>query len=132
MNLSRIKFLFIDCQTTGMRPPAGQLLELAWSYASANCEPIVHSRLIALGEVHELPARIVEITGITAGELQTAPDLASVFKEFQATIDHAETPLTSVIHYAQFEKPFLADMFSRFKDQTELPFAILCSHQLTK
>src|ERR1035437_6663392 len=130
MNLRRGKFIFIDCQTTGMRPPAGHLLEFAWTYCSADEEPVVQSHLIQLPEGHELPARVSEITGIK--DLTGAMELKEVFTAFQKTVSDAAAPVFAVIHYAQFEKPYLADLYSRFAQTAEIPFTILCSHQMTK
>ncbi|MGZ3723917.1 MAG: GIY-YIG nuclease family protein, partial [Bdellovibrionales bacterium] len=130
MNLKTGKFIFIDCQTTGMRPPAGHLLELAWTYCSAEDEPRLQSHLVQLPEGHELPKMVSEITGIK--DLTGAVELTEVFAAFQKTVTEAGAKSFAVIHYAQFEKPYLTDLYSRYAQGAELPFTILCSHQMTK
>jgi DNA polymerase-3 subunit epsilon len=131
MSLRQNKFIFLDCQTTGMRPPAGQLIELAWCVNRADEAPSVQSHLIALAEGADLPARVSELTGIQAEDLLQAPTDEQVFDKFCVALA-ADQPVAAVIHYAQFEKPFLTDLFLRHAGQAELPFQILCSHQLTK
>lgn len=131
MSLSSRKFLFLDCQTTGMRPPAGHLLEFAWTLASAEDEaPKVSSFLIQLPAGEEIPYRVREITGID--NLEGAVTLETVFSEFKSLLCAVGDDAAAVIHYAQFEKPFLLDLFSRYGEKAEIPFPILCSHQLCK
>lgn len=129
MKLRESKFLFIDCQTTGMRPPAAHLLEIAWGSASANQDSIqVDSHLVALPNAGEIPHRVKEITGIADEEMRTAKSIEDVFNMFKGSL----TGDLALIHYAQFEKPFLLDLFARFENQSQLPFQVLCTHQLTK
>jgi len=132
MNLKRSKFLYLDCQTTGMRPPAGHLLEFAWAYGSTEDEPMPVSHLIQLPADHELPRKISEITGIEPEHMAEAHALEEVFAKFQAAIQAMPEPKMAIIHYAQFEKPYLADLFARFAQLNEIPFTILCSHQMCK
>src|ERR1700761_6286416 len=110
MNLKRSKFLYLDCQTTGMRPPAGHLLEFAWAYGSSEDEPTPVSHLIQLPSDHELPRKISELTGIGEAEMAAARDLSEVFAKFQAAIAAMPEPKMAIIHYAQFEKPYLVDL----------------------
>ncbi len=128
--------IIIDCQTTGMRPSVGSLLEIAWCRVTNSGEfgseispktfpePEIHSRLVELPEGEEIPWRVQEITGISAHEMVNAVSRETVLSELREALDGQ--PL-AIIHYAQFEKPFLLDLFGG-----ELPFEIFCSHQLTK
>lgn len=131
-NLRTTKFLFVDCQTTGMRPPVGQMLELAWTVTSLkdldSCT--VESALIALPEGTEVPKMVTELTGIQTADLAAAKNLETVFAELTKSLDSLDQPRFAIIHYAQFEKPFLVDMYSQFAQ--EMPFEIFCSHRLTK
>jgi DNA polymerase-3 subunit epsilon len=132
-SLSKQRFLFIDCQTTGMHPSIGQLLELAWCYTSADelalvgtSAATVHSALVDTG--HSLPWRVQEITGLKAADLLAARPLDDVRAEFQAAIAaaSADGPLWAIIHYAQFERGFLEPFLDG------LPFQILCTHMIAK
>ncbi len=133
MRLEDLDVLLIDCQTTGMRPSNGDLLELAWSPTNAREQkPEIHSSLIALPEGESVPYRVSEITGIKDSDLVEARPLEDVFADFDKAVARAGDPKTSVIHYAQFEKPFLADLYRRFREREELPFEVICSHALLK
>jgi DNA polymerase-3 subunit epsilon len=133
MRLREIEFLFIDCQTTGMRPSNGRLLELAWTTARAeDQDSTLHSSLIRLPEGEAVPARVSEITGIRDADLAQALSEEEWFTRFAKAVRELPAPKIAVVHYAQFEKPFLADLYSRFAGGSELPFRILCSQQLSK
>lgn len=132
-NLKDLKVLLIDCQTTGMRPSSGDLLELAWSATSAGEDrPAIHSSLIRLPEGESVPYRVTEITGIRDEDLENGLEVENVFQKFQASVSELPLGAPAVIHYAQFEKPFLLDMFSKFEGKEELPFEVICSHSLLK
>lgn len=56
MKLKELKILLIDCQTTGMRPSNGDLLELAWSLTDATEDsPKIESALVQLPEGEKFP-----------------------------------------------------------------------------
>ena len=143
MNLKTGKFIFIDCQTTGIRPPVGHLLEFAWAYCSAEDEPVLNTHVVQLPDGQEIPAMVREMTGLK--DLTGARPMAEVFAKFVETLSAAGVGVgnagangagapgaVAIIHYAQFEKPYLADLYSKFTGAAEIPFAILCSHQMTK
>lgn len=133
MTLEQLPVLLIDGQTTGMRPSSGQLLEIAWAVTTAaSTEISVESYLLALPEGKKIPYRITELTGITDKDLATCgKQFCDVLKALQTAAVRLAQPPLSVIHYAQFEKPFLVDLFARGGLES-LPFEILCSHGLTK
>jgi hypothetical protein len=56
MSLKDLKVLLVDAQTTGIRPPAAQLLELGWCATEAEGEIV--SRLVALREGASIPRRV--------------------------------------------------------------------------
>ncbi|NUN06031.1 MAG: GIY-YIG nuclease family protein [Bdellovibrio sp.] len=128
MQLSRTPVVFLDIQTTGAKPDNAHMLEIAWSTLASED---IHSRLVALPDTQEIPWRIQMITGIKQNEMTAAIPLADVissFLEFMQT-HAAENPVV-VIHFAQFEKPFLTDAFAKL--QKEIPFEILCTHEIAK
>lgn len=127
MKLKDRTFLIIDCQTTGMRPSVGQILELGWGLSHLQQ---IESHLIEL-ETGVLPPRVSELTGIQESDLKDAKPLKDVFSEFHKTLDSLERPAFALIHYAQFERSFLKDMFEKH-GVAEIPFDILCTHQITK
>lgn len=133
-NLLRAKtFLFIDCQTTGMRPSSGSLLEFAWGFASADSEAFeIRASLIRLPEGAAIPPRVGEITGLKTSDLENARESEDVRAEFVQSIEAftartGERPV-ALIHYAQFEDAWLKDLL---RDE-RLPFEILCTHRISK
>lgn len=133
MKLNDLDVLYLDCQTTGIRPSNGNLLELAWSVGRAG-RPMrnVESYLVQLPEGQSVPYRVTEITGIRDEDLVGALTLEAVFEKLQATLHSLNAPKIAVIHYAQFEKPWLLDLYARLTEAEELPFQVVCSHALTK
>lgn len=134
MSLSQTAFLFIDCQTTGMRPPQGRILEIAWSLATPEQAGLaaIHSRLIRLPDGESIPKTVARITGLDDHAMAEAVSEHEAFLELHTLIKAHPERLHCVIHYATFEKPFLTDWFERLGLASNLPFEILCSHRLSK
>jgi DNA polymerase-3 subunit epsilon len=126
MNLLEDTCLFLDGQTTGMRPPHGQLLELGFSLGSAaDLPPVVASQIFSLGPERSLQKKISEITGLQMNDLEGRPEPKSWFAEVFLPWIEEHKPKLAVVHYAQFELPFL-------KEHMEIGFEVLCTQQLTK
>jgi DNA polymerase-3 subunit epsilon len=121
MTLRDLELLFVDCQTTGIRPPNAHLLEIAWGIAKPDDEIEVHSHLVKLPDGHAIPRLVSEMTGLGADDLEAALERTEVGERLRAL-----NAATAVIHYAQFEKPFLLDLLGH------VPFEIFCTHQLAK
>lgn len=117
--------LFVDAQTTGMRPPQGQLLELGFSYGSAtDLPPVVAAQIFSLGS-GRLQKKISEITGLSHEDLEGKPEPQPWFEEQFTPWLERHKPLLAVIHYAQFEMPFL-------KAHMDVQFDVLCTQQLCR
>jgi DNA polymerase-3 subunit epsilon len=132
MDLSISRLLFLDCQTTGMRPTAGSLLELGWGFGRAS-EPeleILESDLVQLPEGKNIPLSVQELTGIQPADLQGAIPLEKLFIKFQESLQKNNETGLAVIHYAQFEKSFLEDLYFKMTGEKNLPFRLLCSQKL--
>jgi DNA polymerase-3 subunit epsilon len=126
MSLKDQRILIVDAQTTGMRPPRGQLLELAWCFTDARSEPEVHTRRLRLPQGHSIPKTVSEITGLKDEDDVPLFEPAEVAKEILFGLgDHC----WSVIHYAQFEIPFMKDLLG---DECVQDIEFLCSQKLTK
>lgn len=128
MSLKDRRFIFVDCQTTGIRPPAAHLLEIAWGVRDGD-ELTTRSHLVRLPEGQSIPKIASEITGLTATDLESASSIEEVAREFAKDMEGVDA---AVIHYAQFEKPFLLDLLRRVNEIEQLPFRVLCTHQITK
>lgn len=130
MSLKSRKYLFVDCQTTGIRPPAAHLLEIAWSVGTLDEDGApIQSHLVRLPEGQSIPRIVTEITGLTAGDLADAVAIEEVARKFAKDLEGVDA---AIIHYAQFEKPFLLHLLKRLRELDQLPFRVLCTHQITK
>lgn len=134
MKLSELKLLFMDCQTTGMRPSVGSLLEMAWGWGKAQDQKLesLQSELVLLPEGEDIPPAVRVLTGIQSWDLVQGIKAEELFKRFQESYENHNQHSVAVIHYAQFEKPFLQDLFSQFSANSELPFEVLCSQKIAK
>lgn len=125
MRLKDIPFFFLDLQTTGAKPGQGSILEIAWAD-----EKQTETYLVAQPEGASIPFRIQALTGIREEDLAEALPLAQVLERLAPFLapraGKGQRPW-AVIHFAQFEKPFLLEAF----DNT-LPFDILCTHEIAK
>lgn len=128
MSLQKLPVIFLDLQTTGAKPESGHILEMAWSSLSSE---EVASHLVALPEGEEIPKRIQFITGIYQKHMSKAIAFEDVFSRFGTYLKSiADENPTVIIHFAQFEKPFLTEAYTRL--QQEIPFKVLCTHEIAK
>ncbi len=125
------QFLFFDAQTTGMRPPTGRLIELGWSFGSASEDSRVEAQKFALPEGQSLPKKVSEITGLSDNDLANMPTLETWTKTHFLPWLKASSARCAMIHYAQFEIPYLRHMLQT-GETDELPFTVLCTHQITR
>lgn len=128
MGLKEHNVLFLDLQTTGAKPGGAHILEMAWSTWHNN---IVHAHTVRLPEDERVPKRIQYLTGIDDEMMLASKNLADILLEFQSHLDlfTGAKPVV-VIHFAQFEKPFLLDAFQ--SPLEDLPFEVLCTHEIAR
>lgn len=127
------KFLFIDCQTTATHPSQGQLLEIAWCWASVDefHTGEIETHLIKLNEGSTIPQRVREMTRITDEEMENANDIRDVLDTLKLQI--AEEGAThAVAHYAVFEKTFLEAAWKELYPEEIFPLAFLCTQKISK
>lgn len=118
--------LFLDCQTTGMHPRLGQLLELAWESLLGK-----RSYVIALAEGKTPPPRVSDITGLTEAHLAGAVPETEALAALEKDMDLLGEGAVIAAHYAQFERAFLAEAHDRLR-QAPLPWKLLCTFRISK
>jgi len=123
VKLKSLPVFFLDLQTTGAKPESGFILEAAWS--DSESEVVAH--LVEQPDQSTIPRRIQMITGVKDIDMEAATAFPLVMDELQSFIKNKSH---AVIHFAQFEKPFLKEAFSRFHD--DIPFPIICTHEIAK
>lgn len=133
MNLADREVIFIDCQTTGSSPTSGGLLELAFARASARTELPEVTYCILKQPYNLVPARITELTGITADDLDEAVSQRDASRALRQAL--TATP-HCIIHYAKFEMPFLRslmfDPLVNHRDNAVINFSVYCTHEIVR
>jgi DNA polymerase-3 subunit epsilon len=131
MKLDSLKVLSLDFQTTGMRPPQANLLEAAWSEVEAGSElseMVIQRHLVHHPDL-QIPPRVQQITGLKSSDLVNGlpeAELAAALFSAMGRVD------ALVIHYAQFEIPFIKQLFTQHLNKSDLDKPILCTHKITK
>jgi DNA polymerase-3 subunit epsilon len=114
---------FLDLQTTGAKPGEAFILEMAFLDMHGNA----HSFLVELPLDVELPRRIQLVTGITEKDMAESIPFPTVMKKLKEFIPKDSV---AIIHFAQFERPFLNAAFEALKE--EVPFSIICTNEIAK
>ncbi|HYT68391.1 MAG TPA: hypothetical protein VEL51_18340, partial [Vicinamibacterales bacterium] len=124
--LSQLEVLVIDCQATAAAP-RGHLLEIGW----AQVRSIVtypHACLIALPDGEQIPPAVSRITGISEHMMRAAVDRQLAWR---ALSDQAasltQQPAPTVIHFAQFEQPFLRRLAAGV-----FPLDVVCTRDIAR
>ena len=130
--LHDLEVLALDCQATGAFP-RGELLEVGWARSSASAagEPEIETHLVAWEGPRRLPRRVRELTGLTPQELKAAPPRERVAERLTRAVAETNpaTACVGVVHFARFEQPYLRMLLS---SGDELPFELLCTHELAR
>lgn len=128
MQLNQMPVMFLDLQTTGAKPDNSYILEMA--FGSINSE--TQSFLVESPPHYEIPKRIQIITGIMPEDMKEAtafPEAMKRLLNFTKKISKGIRPVC-VIHFSQFEKPFLNAAFESI--HADLPFTIVDTHEIAK
>ena len=134
-NLSDLKILALDCQTTGANPDRGHLLEIAWipvraSLPLESAMPDLRTHLLRLPPDAEIPRAVQRITGITEASMIAAVPSQTVWGHLMETVkeltcDYSPAACPTVIHFARFEEPFLRELHRQNKPSGPFPFQII-------
>ena len=117
-------FAFIDVETTGMKPLADRVTEIAIIRFSANRQPERWQSLINPGVA--IPSEIQALTGITNAMVRGAPSFFDVRTEVRRLLEGA----VFVAHNARFDYGFIKNEFRR---QGEAFTAdVLCTVRLSR
>ena len=124
--LSHLEVLVIDCQATAAAP-RGHLLEIGWAQVR-NTVTHPHACLIALPDGEQIPPAVSRITGISEHMMRAAVDQQLAWR---ALSDQAasltQQPAPTVIHFAQFEQPFLRTLAAGV-----FPLDVVCTRDIAR
>ncbi len=124
--LSQLEVLIIDCQATAAAP-RGHLLEIGWARVR---DTVTQPRacLIALPDGERIPPAVARITGISERMLRSGVDRQVAWR---ALSDQAaslpQQPAPTVIHFAQFEQPFLRTLAAG-----PYPLDVVCTREIAR
>ncbi|WP_454785731.1 GIY-YIG nuclease family protein [Legionella sp. WA2024007413] len=131
--LSQKQILILDCQTTGMHPNTGHLLQIGWSIVDPRSFNDLHIEKWTLKLPHEaiIPPKIKRMLHLTESELQDSAEPQLVFESLQRVLGEVGPEPIIIAHYAQFEKSFLKQFYLDH-GQAELNFNLICSQKIAK
>jgi DNA polymerase-3 subunit epsilon len=121
--LSQLDVLAVDCQATAAAP-RGHLLEMGWARVRT---AVTHARLIALPNGEHIPPPVARITGISQHMMRDAVEAHLAWRELSAQAGGLEQPAPTVIHFAQFEEPFLRKLAGGV-----FPLDVVCTRDIAR
>ena len=125
--LSQLEVLVVDCQATGAAP-RGHLLEIGWARVLRTTITHAHASLIALPDDEQIPPAVARITGISELMLRDAVEAHVAWRELSdQAVDLPEQPAPTVIHFAQFEEPFLRTLAAGV-----FPLDVVCTRDIAR
>ena len=116
--------IIVDFQTTGSSPDSSHIIELGYSIFNPQDDKDnqMETSIASLPCDVDISKRITNLTGISKEMIEEASSTAKeIFDSWQ--IEQHKKPL--IIHYAQFETPFIKTLMD------QLP-PIICTHKIAK
>src|ERR671913_458200 len=125
--LSQLEVLVVDCQATAAAP-RGHLLEIGWARVLGTTITHAHASLIALPDGEQIPPAVARITGISEHMMRAAVDRQLAWGELSAqAASLTQQPAPTVIHFAQFEQPFLRTLAAGV-----CPLDVVCTRNIAR
>src|SRR4026209_56061 len=124
--LSQVEGLVVDCQATAAAP-RGHLLEIGWARVR-NTVTHPHACLIALPDGEQIPPTVTRITGISEHMMRSAVDARLAWSQLSdQAASLTQQPAPTVIHFAQFEQPFLRTLATGV-----FPLDVICPRDIAR
>lgn len=129
--LAQRKILIIDCQTTGMHPSTGRLLQIGWSiFDPGKIESKIEKWTLKLDE--EIPNKIRKMLQLSETDLIKSMEPRVIFNKLQKTLKKLGANPIVIAHYAQFEYSFLKHFYQEHTQTEQLNFQLFCSQKIAK
>ncbi|AUH72683.1 GIY-YIG nuclease family protein [Legionella sainthelensi] len=134
INLSQKKILILDCQTTGMHPSTGSLLQIGWSIVAPSTlhEFEIEKWTLKLPKEEAIPSKIKKMLHLTDEDLKHSVEPKIVFENLQSVLKELGLEPIVLAHYAQFENSFLKQFYLEQTQTDELNFKLLCTQKIAK
>ncbi len=129
MDLRQEPFLIIDCQTTGLSHQKAELLEIGWSFSLEEAD--ISTGLVKPTDLEGIPKKVWRMTGLSADEVQEGIAAEAIWRSLCEAARKIQ-PRAVVIHYAQFEMPFLRTLHHKVFGEVEFPWPVICTYRLAK
>lgn len=124
--LSQLEVLVVDCQATAAAP-RGHLLEIGRARVRQSVTH-PHACLIALPDGEQIPPAVSRITGISEHMMRSAVDRRHAWSELSdQAASLTQQPAPTVIHFAQFEQPFLRTLAAGV-----FPLDVVCTRDIAR
>lgn len=131
--LDELKFLAVDCQTTGATPSLGALLELGWVVGTAREAPAPEACWVRQPEGGHITRVVRQLTGVRDADLAAGIEPAEAWRRLRAAAGSvAAERVPTVIHFARFELEFLRELHGRFGDGEPFPLEVVCIHAVAE
>ncbi len=124
--LSQVEVLVVDCQATAAAP-RGHLLEIGWARVAAT---VTHPQacFIALPDGAQIPPAVTRLTGISEHMMRSAVDGRDAWSQLaDQGARLTQQPAPTVIHFAQFERPFLRTLAGGV-----CPLDVVCTRDIAR
>lgn len=129
MHLASRKFLFLDCQTTGLSRDRAEVLELGWSHSFR--EDDVQTRLVKPADTENISKTVWRMTGLSPQALADAEEASSAWQTIVRASRERGVDCV-VIHYSQFEMPFLEALHGKTFPGEPFPWPVVCTYRLAR
>jgi DNA polymerase III epsilon subunit family exonuclease len=110
--LTDTEFIAFDLETTGLHPVAAQIVEIAAMRFRGDGEVLAQFQQLVNPQC-EIPARVIEIHGITNQMVRGEPTIAQALPAFVDFL--GDSPVVMLAHNAGFDVGFLSVAFSRLR-----------------
>ncbi|HEX9297174.1 MAG TPA: GIY-YIG nuclease family protein [Polyangiaceae bacterium] len=129
--LSELKVLVVDCQTTGASPTYGAVLEIGWGIACANLPDVAQAQAhwVTLPPGDFVDFQVRRLTGYHEAQVTSALSPDEAWHRLRSSMGQAD-PIPVAIHFAKFELAFLRDWASHFDADASFPFDAVCLHAI--
>lgn len=138
--LNQLQYLIFDIQASNPKPEKGSILEIGWSVFNFNIsqgQSFNYSKIVRPKEGMKIPQQNLRVTGLTEEQLQNGKKIADVCEDLMIQVKNIQMInknefCPTIIHFAQYEKPFLDYLIEAFTSLEVSPFSILCTHKMSK